>query len=117
MDGILWADENHFQQCIGGSGHASSFSKRQMRISVDGKTGNLLVCKAGGLLTVKTVQVVPKYAKESRGWYGVCAPTIEGKRRPQMTKPWNYTERKLVSYKMYKQKVKEEILKKTQSEA
>ena len=56
--------------------------------------------------------IIPKYAKESRGWYGVCAPTIEGKRRPQMTKPWSYTERKSVSYKMYKQKVKEELVKK-----
>jgi hypothetical protein len=49
-----------------------------MRISVDGETGNLLVCKAGGLLTVKTVQVVPKYAKESRGWYGVLRSNDQG---------------------------------------
>jgi hypothetical protein len=76
------------------------------------KNRNLLLCLAGGLLTVKTVQVVPKYANEARVWYGVCAPTIKGKQRPQMTKPWNYTERKLVSYKMYKQKVKEELVKK-----
>jgi hypothetical protein len=86
-----------------------------MRISVNGETGNLLMCKAGGLLTVKTVQVVPKYPKESRGWLGVCVPTIKGRRCPQMTKPWNFSEQKLVSYKVDKQKVKEELAKRRNS--
>ena len=114
-DGILWADENHVQQVIGGSGHASSFSNRQTRISVDRNTGGLLSVNAGGLLTVKKIKVVPKYAKETRACYAVCAPTINGERCPQMAKPWSYTERKLVSYKVWKQKVKEELVKKRNS--
>jgi hypothetical protein len=46
VHGILWANKNHLQQCIGGSGHVSLFSSQQIHISENGETGNLLMCKA-----------------------------------------------------------------------
>lgn len=65
-DGILWADENHVKQVIGGNGHKSSFSSRQYRISVCPVTGKLLPTHKGGKLPLKKNRCVPKYPKEAR---------------------------------------------------
>jgi hypothetical protein len=58
-----------------------------------------------------TRKVVPKYPKESQGCYAVAAPIIDGKRRGNFMKPFNYTLKTLVSYKVWKQAVSAEITK------
>ena len=64
---------------------------------------------------MRKFKMVPKYPKEARACYAVCAPTINGKRCPQMATPWNYTEKKLVSYKVWKQQVQEELVRRCKS--
>jgi hypothetical protein len=108
-DGILWADENHVKQVIGGSGHQSSFSGLQYRISVNPKTGDLQTVKNGGKMPLKKLRTIPKYPQEARACYAVAAPVIAGKRRAQMGMPWSYTGRKLLSYKAWKTAVKKEM--------
>jgi hypothetical protein len=83
-DGILWADENHVKQVIGGNGHNSSFSSRQYRISVCPLTGKLLPIQEGGKLPLKKNRCISKYPKEARACYAVARPVIAGKRRAQM---------------------------------
>jgi hypothetical protein len=110
-DAILYADENHVQQTIGGNGHTSSFSSRQYFVSMDPCNGRLKKKKNGGKVPARRYRVVPKYPKESRGCYAVAAPIIDGKRRGKFMKPFNYTLKTLVSYKVWKQAVSAEITK------
>jgi hypothetical protein len=110
-DAILFADENHVQQTIGGSGHTSTFSSRQYFVAMDPSNGRLKRKKEGGKVPARRYRVVPKYPKESRGCYGVAAPFIDGKRRGVFIKPFDYTLKELVSYKVWKQSVANEIKK------
>ena len=52
-DGIMWANKNHVQQVLGGSGHSSSFSGKQTRITMDPTTGALKRVKDGGKMPLK----------------------------------------------------------------
>jgi hypothetical protein len=110
-DAILSADENHNKQTIGGSGHTSSFSQRQYFVSVDPCSGCLKPKRYGGRVPARRYRVVPKYPKEARGCYGVAAPIIEGRRQGKFIKPFDYTLKKLVSYKVWKEAVAKEIKK------
>ena len=56
-------------------------------------------------------RVIPKYPKEARGAYGVATPTRNGQRRGEFTATFDYTEKKLLSYKLWKQLVRKEIKK------
>jgi len=104
-DGILWVDENHIRQVIGGNGHESSFSSKQYLIAMDPNTGELKPIAKGGKMPMRKQKTVPKYPQEARACYGVAVPTICGEQRPEMIQPWSYTGKKLISYNMWKQKV------------
>ena len=49
-DAILWFDESHCRQVLGSVGHKSSFSRIQYRVSVDPKTGALVLMSKGGCM-------------------------------------------------------------------
>jgi len=109
-DGTLWVDENHIQQVLpGGTGQDSSFSRQQYRIAIDPKTGKLLPLKQGGKMPRRKFRRVPKYPQEARAAYGCATPTIDGEKRGKMMQPFDYTGKKLVSYKDWKKLVKQEI--------
>jgi hypothetical protein len=101
-DGVLHLDENHSQAKIGGSGHGGSSAGTQYRIAVDPKTGELKPMSDGGVMPQRKERVQAKYTKEARGCYGVACPTINGQLEPQFMETWDYTETKLVSFKVYK---------------
>lgn len=107
-DGVLWVDQNHMKQVIGGSGHRSSFGNRQYRIATD-DSGNLLPLSHGGRKPKRKFRVVPKYPEEARGAYGVATPTINNKQCGKMMLPFDYTSRKLVSIKVAENEEKIEI--------
>jgi hypothetical protein len=54
-------------------------------------------------------RIVAKYTKEARGCYGVCCPIVAGEEKPQFMKTWDYTERTLVSLKVWKQHANAEM--------
>jgi hypothetical protein len=74
-DGILWVDENHIKQVIGGNGRTSSFSSRQYLIAMDPVTGSPKPLSQGGKMQVRKQRVVPKYPQEARACYGVAVPS------------------------------------------
>ena len=107
-DGILWVDENHIRQVIGGNGHDSSFSSKQYLIAMDPNTGEHKPLAKGGKMPMRKQKTVPKYPQEARACYGIAVPTVRDEPRPAMIQPWSYTGKKLISYKMWKQKVNQE---------
>jgi len=52
---------------------------------------------------------IPKYPDEARAAYGCATPTVEGKKTGVMMKPFDYTGKKLVSYKQWKALYKKEL--------
>jgi hypothetical protein len=78
---------------------------------MDPSNGRLKKKTNGGKVPARRYRVVPKYPKESRACYAVAAPFVDGKRQGKFIKPFNYTLKKLVSYKMWNQAVTAEIKK------
>ena len=107
-DGILWADENHVRQVLGGNGHESSFSSHQYLVAMNPLNGILKRLRDGGKQQVRKQKTVPKYAQEARACYGVAVPEVNGKKCPEMIEPWSYTGRKLVSLKVWNEKKRAE---------
>jgi hypothetical protein len=101
-DGVLFCDENHSVASLGGAGHESSFSRRQHRVAVDPNTGQLLRLADGGVVPKRKFRVVAKYSTEAHGCYGVCCPIIDGVEQAQFIESFDYTEKKLISFKAYK---------------
>jgi hypothetical protein len=106
---VLYLDENHTVTSLGGVGHDGSFSRVQIRVSVEKKTRELLSLSEGGVMPERRYRVVAKYTTEARGCYGVCCPIIDGNEKPQFMMTWDYTEKTLVSYKVWKQHAKAEM--------
>jgi hypothetical protein len=50
-----------------------------------------------------------KYTKDARGCYGVCCPIIDGKEQGQFIETFDYTETKLLSIKVYKMQMQQEM--------
>jgi hypothetical protein len=108
-DAILYLDENHTVASLGAVGHDGSFSRRQYFVSVDKNTGELKGRSEGGVVPQRRYRIVAKYTKEARGCYGVCCPKIDGEEKPQFMETWNYTEKTLVSLKVWNKHVKKEM--------
>ena len=108
-DGILFVDENHAQQQIGGAGHSSSFSRLQYRVAMDPNTGTLASESSGGRMPSRRSRVIPKFPQEARGAYGCATPTVNGERQPVFMETFDYTGKKLLSKKDWNKAVKKEL--------
>jgi hypothetical protein len=108
-DAVLYLDENHTVASLGGVGQDGSFSRKQYFVSVDKENGQLLEKSKGGVVPKRRYRIVAKYTSEARGCYGVCCPILNEEEKPQFMKTWNYTEKTLVSFKVWKQHVRKEM--------
>jgi hypothetical protein len=107
IDGTVFADENHVEVQLGSGGnHKGSFRGTQYRYSVNPTTGALQRKKDGGVWPARKHRMVAKYPEQARACYGVAVPIQNGQEKPQMMEPWSYTGQKMVSMKVWKQKLK-----------
>ena len=107
IDGILQVDQSHNKCVIGGSGHSGSSGSVQYRIAVDPVTKRLKPLGKGGRYPERKRRLQPKYSSEAKGCYAVACPVIDGETKGQMMRPWNYTNKWLLSAKKSDQKMKE----------
>jgi hypothetical protein len=59
-------------------------------------TGALKKKAEGGVMPQQRYQIVAKYTKEARGYYGVCCPVVGGNEKPQFMEAWDYREKSLL---------------------
>ena len=108
-DVVLHIDKYHTIASLGGAGHEGSFARTQYFVAVDRNTGALKRKSEGGVIPQRKFCIVAKYTTEAHGVYGVCCPIIDGEEKPQFMKTWNYTGKKLVSYKVWKEEERREM--------
>jgi hypothetical protein len=108
IESIVQIDECHQTCTIAGSGHSGQ-AQTQYRIALDEETMELKKLEHGGAMPPIRERVVPKYASECRGIYGVAMPKDKdtGKRNPQMMLTQDYTEKKMLSVKAANKKLEE----------
>ena len=99
LDGILFVDE-HCEQCVlGGAGHNGGAGKWEVRWPV--KDGRYCPVSKGGKYPDPCPTTVPKKPATASGCFGVCAPTVLGKRSGQVMEPISYTGRIVVGIKAF----------------
>ena len=103
IHGIVFWDEKH-KQCIQGFS-----SKMETSISMD-KNGNPTSPEAGGIFTPWKPKTAVKYPKEARGMFGVAIrKNSDGSTEGVKCNPFNYSNRKVVSYKDYQVQINIEL--------
>jgi len=104
LHGIVFWDEKH-KQCIQGFS-----SKIETSICKD-KNGNPASPTKGGEFSQWKPKTAVKYPKEARGLFGVAMrKQSDGSMEGVKCKPFNYSNRKVVSYKDYKKEMQDELV-------